>query len=414
VISWNASSVKILCRGKPGVLMDSLWLRDACPCPRCVDPDSGQKIFSTTDLPDKPKVSRAFMNADGSLQVEFANDVLSGGATHNSVFPAAEVQSWVGGATGIRGVFSAPLGTIPWNTAMYQNMMAEGSCLVSYKDWTNKSSPAFWTAMADLSKTGLIIVTDVPQVENEVENVAKQIGPLQYTFYGWTWDVKSKPRAENVAYTSQFLGLHQDLMYHTPIPKIQLLHCLENSCEGGESLFSHGVRAAHELRLAAPAHYQTLVSNPTHFAYLKNGHHYFQRHSTINESIKGYPSSTYWAPPFQTTFRKRSGPEFATLAEWKTAATAFQKIVEDPANMIQLKLKPGQCVIFDNRRVLHGRREFATAEGSRWLKGCYVEPQVFYAMETRLAEHLKHPPLTAKQSLRLAEKEAQLVKETMP
>jgi hypothetical protein len=359
-------------------------------------------------------VGKAFMNADGSLEVVFVSDPLSGGKTHESTFSASEVKSWVDGATGIRGSFSGPSSTIPWNKSMYESMVAEGSCRISYDDWMNNDSEAFWAAFADLSKTGLIIVTDVPQVENEVEAIAKQIGPLQYTFYGWTWDVKSKPKAENVAYTSQFLGLHQDLMYHTPIPKIQLLHCLENSCEGGDSLFSHGVRAAHELRLTAPEEYQTLVKNATQFAYQKNGHHYFQRHTTIKESIKGYPSTTYWAPPFQTTFRKRSGAEFATLREWKTAATSFQQILESPHNMIEVKLQPGECVIFDNRRILHGRREFATKEGSRWLKGCYIEPSVFYAKETQLGERVKQGSLKAHESLQLAEKEAQMVEETMP
>ncbi|EAQ90403.1 hypothetical protein CHGG_02338 [Chaetomium globosum CBS 148.51] len=94
-----------------------------------------------------------------------------------------------------------------------------------------------------------IFVTDVPADESAVERVASRIGPVQETFYGRTWDVRNKARAENVAYTDKFLCLHQDLMYHDPVPGLQLLHCLANTCEGGESLFSHAVRAAYELRI---------------------------------------------------------------------------------------------------------------------------------------------------------------------
>jgi gamma-butyrobetaine dioxygenase len=51
--------------------------------------------------------------------------------------------------------------------------------------------------------------------------------------------------------------------------------------------------------------------------------------------------------------------------------------VEDPDNLYEYKMQEGECVIFNNRRVLHGRREFDAAEGERWLKGAYVDEDVF-------------------------------------
>lgn len=36
-------------------------------------------------------------------------------------------------------------------------------------------------------------------------------------------------------------------------------------------------------------------------------------------------------------------------------------------------LKEGECVVFNNRRVLHARRAFDTESGERWLKGTYVD-----------------------------------------
>lgn len=36
-------------------------------------------------------------------------------------------------------------------------------------------------------------------------------------------------------------------------------------------------------------------------------------------------------------------------------------------------LKPGTCVIFANRRVLHGRQEFKPQSGNRHFKGTYVD-----------------------------------------
>ncbi|GAB1318147.1 Gamma-butyrobetaine dioxygenase [Madurella fahalii] len=367
------------------IQLSKLWLRDACACPKCVDPDSGQKNFSTTDLPDKLHVKHAELGPDGSLTVVWSSDRPSGGAPHTSTFPAEEVRSWEVDKVPRGNVVSTDtLYRMPWNKSMYEDALSRGSCRVSYDAWVNDEE-AFWKAFSNLQETGLIFIKGVPDGEHEVERIASRIGTLQETFYGRTWDVKSKPQAENVAYTSVFLGLHQDLMYYNPVPKLQLLHCLANSCEGGESLFSNGIRAAYELRSTRPADYTTLSNHGVYFCYQRGGHHYFQRRTTIAPADNGYPKETYWAPPFQTTFPRfgnRGG--HGGLLAWKNAATAFQRILESPENMIEAKLEPGECVIFDNRRVLHGRRQFAAGQGNRWLKGCYISPQVYAAKVTEM------------------------------
>lgn len=44
-------------------------------------------------------------------------------------------------------------------------------------------------------------------------------------------------------------------------------------------------------------------------------------------------------------------------------------------------LGAGEMVVFDNRRVLHGRDAFDPQSGSRYLHGCYVDRGEF---ESRL------------------------------
>ncbi|KAK4150496.1 hypothetical protein C8A00DRAFT_17986 [Chaetomidium leptoderma] len=370
--------------------LSPLWLRDSCSCRLCIDPHSGQKNFSTTDLPDTPKIAHAELTVNRFLKLVWADDVPSGGKPHKTVFTAEEVAAWQQEEKWQRGrVALKNPERIPWDRAMYEAMLDEGRCRVSYKDWM-KGKAAFWDAFTDLRQTGLIFVTGVPTKENEVAHVANRIGPLQRTFYGSTWDVKSKPRAENVAYTSKFLGLHQDLMYHDPVPGLQLLHCLSNTCEGGESLFSHGVRAAYELKLTDANHYDSLTKHKAWFGYRKGQHHYFAARHTIMSVATGHPRETRWAPPFQGTFQMAStGPRTDVLLKWKRAATAFQEIAESEYNMVEIKLKEGECVIFDNRQILHGRRQFTTGEGDRWLKGAYISQQDYLAASTRLSEHMQ-------------------------
>ncbi|KAH6845675.1 hypothetical protein B0I37DRAFT_190519 [Chaetomium sp. MPI-CAGE-AT-0009] len=351
-----------------------LWLRDSCPCHICVDPDSGQKNFSTTDLPDNPGIEHAELHQDGSLEIIWAED------GHKSLYPIAELRAWQEDSKWQRGsIGSNDPSRILWDRASYEELLAQGRCRVSYKDWMGEGRP-FLDALTDLRQTGLIFVTDVPADENEVVLVASRIGPVQDTFYGRTWDVRNKARAENVAYTDKFLCLHQDLMYHDPVPGLQLLHCLSNTCEGGESLFSHGVRAADELRVTEPRQYEDLASLGVYFGYNKGDNHCFKRQTTIVTDSNGLPRETRWAPPFQTTFPLASADASSNnMVEWKKAARAFQTIAESESNMLEVKLKEGECVIFDNRQILHGRRQFAAGQGSRWLKGTYVAQQDYAA-----------------------------------
>jgi alpha-ketoglutarate-dependent taurine dioxygenase len=390
IVEWNDKLVKLHGSPRDGLTLSPLWLRDSCPCHQCVDPDSGQKNFSTTDLAE-PRIEHAELTSDGSLKIVWAADPPSGGKSHTSVFPAGEVAGWRKNRSWqrLRPVEPSPHVSINWDRAEYEALLAQGRCRVSYKDWINDDT-AFWKAFADLRMTGLIFVTDVPSDEAEVERIAGRIGPLQHTFYGLTWDVKSKPQAENVAYTSKFLGLHQDLLYHDPIPGLQLLHCLANTCEGGESLFSNGVRAAYDLKAKYPDYFDILKKARCWFGYRKGDNHYFRGRRTIHTTPTGQVIQTNWAPPFQTTFPLPARPEANNILEkWKRAATAFQEIAESESNIVELKLKEGECVIFDNRQILHGRRQFAAGEGSRWLKGAYITQQTYQGTATRLLDPMR-------------------------
>jgi alpha-ketoglutarate-dependent taurine dioxygenase len=233
--------------------------------------------------------------------------------------------------------------------------------------------PAFWEAFVQLNRTGLLFVHGVPEKETSVEEIGRQIGELQNTFYGLTWDVVSKPRAENVAYTDRSLGLHQDLLYRADPPRIQLLHCLANECPGGDSIFSDGVRAAMELYLRKSNLFSFLNNQPVSFGYDKNGHEYRQDRRVIAvkpHAEHRYVSAINWAPPFQKPFLPT-----VDIKRWNMAARVFQSMISNPTSLYQYKMEPGECVVFDNRRVLHGRTQFDASVGKRWLKGAYLSAQ---------------------------------------
>jgi len=59
------------------------------------------------------------------------------------------------------------------------------------------------------------------------------------------------------------------------------------------------------------------------------------------------------------------------------AILAWARLLARPEFPLRLRLSPGDCLIFDNTRVLHARTAFAAPEfpgtGDRHLQGCYAD-----------------------------------------
>jgi alpha-ketoglutarate-dependent taurine dioxygenase len=256
---------------------------------------------------------------------------------------------------------------------------------VEYKDWM-EDDQALFSALTHLNQYGLLFLRNIPESEESVVKIAERIGNLKDTFYGRTWDVKSKPKAENIAYTQQFLGLHMDLLYTSNPPHLQLLHSLRARAPRGESFFSDSFNAAH---LLSPGHFRTLCQFPVTYHYHHPNYHYHFTRPTIElhprnsySDPSGAPSISRvnWSPPFQGPFESRLGGENQTaLRNYLAAAHAYEKLLSAEENLYEYRLEEGECVIFDNRRVLHARRAFDAQKGERWLKGAYVDDDVFFS-----------------------------------
>jgi alpha-ketoglutarate-dependent taurine dioxygenase len=266
-------------------------------------------------------------------------------------------------------------GVVNWDTATYDKKFDK----IEYEEYMQDGS-VFWSAIRDLARWGVVFLKNVPCEEDSIVKIATRIANIRETFYGRTFDVKAKPRAENVAYTSGYLGLHQDLLYLEPPPHIQVLHCMENSCQGGESLFSDGDRIARMLWQLRDQHpVRSLVDVPVPYAYDRNGYRYRQeRPMLVGETgLDGIQvfRNFFWSPPFQGVFDKP-----VDMTSWIEAAKIFESLVNAEDAVYKTKMEPGDAVFFDNLRVLHGRTAFdAEGGGSRWLRGTYIDAQDFFS-----------------------------------
>ncbi|TPX62979.1 hypothetical protein PhCBS80983_g00136 [Powellomyces hirtus] len=249
-----------------------------------------------------------------------------------------------------------------WEADLYSKNKRD----VNYDDFM-RSDDGLRKALEELRDYGLVFIRKVPTNDTEVERIAERFGCIRNTFYGTSWNVKSMPDAKNIAYTSLDLGLHMDLMYFEAPPGLQLLHSLKNSVTGGASIFLDSFKAAAMLKKTNPEAYKALTEIPVTFHYINDGRHMHFRRPTIVENDHNEPVMVYYAPPFQ-------GPlESEEVDRFYSAFHAFVNILKEPSLTYKMMMRPGDCVVFANRRVLHGREEFDAASGERHLKGAYVD-----------------------------------------
>ena len=105
-------------------------------------------------------------------------------------------------------------------------------------------------------------------VPGTVVDVAQRFGIVRDTNWGRLFDVRSVPRANDLAYTAIPLGPHTDNPYRDPTPGIQLLHCLVNETTGGLSTLVDAVAVCDVLRDDDPEGFHLLATVPVQFRFV--------------------------------------------------------------------------------------------------------------------------------------------------
>ncbi|OBW65677.1 MAG: Uncharacterized protein AUREO_042550 [Aureobasidium pullulans] len=359
----------------PPAKYDNIFLRDSCACAQCVDASTRQKRFDSADIPTN--ISIRSLKYDGEhIIITWKHDVSGFGPDHQTRLshdflkraPKRPVHTAYSG------------GKWAWTTAEFEAQMVD----YDYHDYMSDDKVLF-QLIRQLHTFGLVFIKNVPESESGVVDTANRIGPLKNTFYGDTWDVRSVSNAKNVAYTDVHLGFHMDLLYMQQPPRLQLLHCLRASEQGGISLFSDAYKAVDQLHDMDPDAFEALMELPVNFHYDNDNHHYFRRRRTFQlrdgftKPEKGAKrafnslEAVNWAPPFQAPFSHTDGNVALAqnVRQWHTAAQLFRNLTEMKSAVYRRQMAPGECVIFDNRRVLHARTAFAG--GERWLRGAYLD-----------------------------------------
>ena len=220
-----------------------------------------------------------------------------------------------------------------------------------------------------LRDSGVAVLRGTPCARLSVLALARLIGPIRGTNFGAHFDVVSKPDPNSNAYTALGLPCHTDLPNWEQPPGYQLLHCLENGAEGGDSILVDGFRAAETLLEREPAAFRLLSRSPIDFRFQDRESDIRFRAPVIALDEAGAVVEVRFN--FAVMDAVRAPAE--RMGALCRALRRFAAVIRDPALECRYRLRPGELLAFDNRRVLHGRAAFDPATGSRHLQGCYVD-----------------------------------------
>ncbi|GJN90953.1 hypothetical protein Rhopal_003967-T1 [Rhodotorula paludigena] len=392
--------------------LPNLFLRDASIHPDHVHPASQQRLFRTSDIPQDGKLIGYGVHelpGHGDCLVTEWSTPLKGSAT----MPTTSAKLSVVPVDFLVGVMLGDAdharseGTLPaprtWDRAQLERTLVR----MPY-DAFRSDDAALATTLDALIQDGIVFLTGVPTAEREghhteLRRLVERIGSLRRTWYGDLWDVKAVENSLNIAYTNLDLGLHMDLtlVHFDNPPRYQFLHSLQNTAVvGGLSYFVDTYALATHLHTHSPSTFSTLASEPMLFSY-RNGPHHTRFVRPTFELVPGSSHTLHavnYSPPFQGPLPLQhiarhardvdtASDDAPRLARLHDALGEFAALCDDKDARwrFEHQLSEGECVVFDNRRVLHARTAFEfvrrqgdeKAEGGeepgRWLKGAYMD-----------------------------------------
>ncbi len=336
----------------------ALWLRDNARDDRTRSPGNGQRLITILDIPAETRIAEA-KAANGMLSLTFAPegrtiDYDAGWLARHAYDTAAKPREpgWTGPEIE------------RWDGSLLNRVPSE-----SWRDVTaDRRALARW--LASVRRYGFAVMTDTPTEPGALCKVAELFGFVRETNYGRWFEVRAEVNPNNLAYTNLGLQAHTDNPYRDPVPTLQILACLENSVEGGESIVVDGFRVAARLKAEDPRGFALLSGHPARFAYEGSpGVRLYAKRPMIELG----PDGELLAVRFNNrSLAAAADVPYDDMPGYYAAYRRFAELIEDRAMEVTFKLKAGELFIVDNTRVLHARKSFSGA-GKRWLQGCYAD-----------------------------------------
>ena len=332
--------------GQVSTPLPALWLRARSPDPSQRDPITGQRLINPHLLPDDLQLTAA--RQDGTRLHLVFSDGYAGWF---------DVPELLAGASLTEGC-PPPL---PWRSDLDPRPVYRWSALAD--------DAVLYRALRDFITLGFLLVHGTPTQPDSILGIARHFGFVRDTNFGAFFEVYSRPDSTDLAYRPVALGPHTDNPYRTPVPGIQLLQCLQNETSGGLSTLVDSLAVAGQLRAEDPQGFALLSRVPVRFEYRDADTSLVAIKPMIEQDGSGEMIGVHYSPRLDDIPLMSD----ADTRRFHSARKRLGLLLEDPQYELRFKLEPGQMMMFDNNRVLHGRTSFDPSEGHRQLQGCYID-----------------------------------------
>ena len=337
------------------------WLRERVNGEKFVDKSTQQRLFDPTQLQENIQIENLSLCND-FLEVNF-ND---GASTKIAVIDIFREFSSINEIKQIE--------KIKWDSSFSEQYNFEF-------DENLFETDEMYKALINFYQYGFVIFKNVPTKDNFIVKFANSIGSVRRTNFGEFFNVQSKLNPNDLAYTSLNLAPHTDNPYRNPVPCIQILQCIENEVSGGLSTLVDGYTVSEKLKQEFTDYYKILTEVKIRFQFIDQTIVLEDWAEMIQLDESGNFKQVRFSPrlDFVPLIDKEK------LELFYSARKKLSELYNSENYKIEFKLLPGDLLMMDNYRLLHGRTKYDANEGNRFLQGCYID---YDSTEGRL-KHLK-------------------------
>ena len=228
--------------------------------------------------------------------------------------------------------------------------------------------------VSELVKTihdlGFAVISNVPTEMESVNAVATGLGYVRETIFGGLWQFAANEGMDDSAYTPKELRPHTDGTYSHDAPGLQMLLCCKYNAEGGDSIMVDGYALHDWMHKNYPEEAKILAEVNIPGQYIGDGTMLKAERPAFrygpDGSVRQITFNNYDRAPFRLDDEK--------MQSLYKAIKIFDMRANDQSMQWRHILKPGQMLVFDNWRILHGRAAF---RGEREMAGCYMNREDF-------------------------------------
>ncbi len=325
------------------------WLRERVNGEAFVDFNTQQRLFDPTNLKNEIKIDTINLSSE-FLEIKFSDGVVTKLKVNNILEEFSNISD-------IKNIKK-----IQWDSSLKNLINFE------YKE-NFFEEKTMYEALKNFYKYGFVIFKNVPTKNNYIVNFANSIGSIRRTNFGEFFNVKSIPNPNDLAYTSLPLAPHTDNPYRNPVPCVQMLHCIKNEVSGGLSTLVDGLTVTEKLKKDYPDYYDILNETKVRFQFVDQDVILEDWAEMIKLDDNGQLLQVRFSPrlDFVPLMKKEK------LDLYYSARNKISELYNSDKFRIEFKFLPGDLLMMDNHRLLHGRTSFDANEGKRFLQGCYID-----------------------------------------